>query len=361
MRSTLIGLLGTFIILTWFLLPTQSQGFFVSVDPNALNLDSRSAHEELTRQAYEYLQNKWKAEGRDHRAYLEGELDTLYNITRGVYATDVPNGNYVISLPKFWQFPTDITKWHHNPFGQHLHALRNRKDDGIQLESALDACVGTRKDLVNILSQAFDSLARNKKSEYFFLVGHGLHIIQDSFSTAHTQRQDSGNYNLVDVCYYGDRVDNEKACYHKDADNRDDIWLTKDLTDLFLLTKKEWMPRGELVKSIDNFDSFVLASASENDKRAYLKHEARLAKIASIKYLKITLDLVLAFPKDISKDETVENNHKKQFINNILYLLDGNGSNTSGDRRGNDTGNGIADSYDQIMAQGIMNCSELRK
>jgi len=360
MRLTSIGLLGTFLVLTLFLLPTPSQGFFVSVDPNALNLDSHSAHEELTRQAYEYLQNKWKAAGTDHRSYLEDELDALYNITRGVYATDVPNGNYVISLPKFWQFPTDITKWHRNPFGQHLHALRNRKADGTQLESALDACVGTKKDLVNVLSQAFDSLAKDKKSEFFFLVGHGLHIIQDSFSTAHTQRQDSGNYNLIDMCYYGDRLDNEKACYHKDPDNRDHIWLTQDLTDVILLTKKEWGPRGELVKSIESFDSFVLSNTSENDKKAYLKHEARLAKVASIKYLKITLDLVLTFPKDISKDETAKNSYKRQFIDNILYLLDGDGSNSGIDRRGNNTGNVNVDSYGPIMSQGIMNCSELK-
>ena len=361
MRLTSIGLLGTFLVLTWFLLPTQSQGFFVSFDPSALNLDSHSAHEELTRQAYEYLQNKWKAEGADHRSYLEGELDALYYITRGVYATDVPNGNYVISLPKFWQFPTDITKWHHNPFGQHLHALRNRKADGIQLESAFNACTGTKKDLLNVLSQAFDNLAKDKKSDYFFLVGHGLHIIQDSFSTAHTQRQDSGNYNLIDMCYYGDRLDNEKACYHKDPDNRDHIWLTQDLTDAISLTRKEWEPRGELVKSIESIDSFVLSGTSENDKKAYLKHEARLARIASIKYLTIVLELVLTFPKDISKDETVKNNYKKRFIDNISYLLDGNGNNSALYHGGNKTENGNVESYDQIMSQGIMNCSELNK
>jgi hypothetical protein len=361
MRLTSINLLIIFLILTCFLLPTQSHSFFVAIDPNALNLDSHSAHEELTRQAYEYLQNKWKAEGTDHRSYLEDELDSLYNITRGVYATDIPNGNHVISLPQFWQYPTDVMKWHRNPFGQHLHALRNRKLDEIQLESARDACMGTKKDLMNVLSQAFDNLTKDRKSEFLFLVGHGLHIIQDSFSTVHTKRQDSGNYNLIDLCYSGNRPDNEKACYHKDNDNRDHIWLTQDLAGLASLTKKEWGPRGEPVKSIGSFDSFVLSNTSDNDKKAYLKHEARLAKAASIQYLKITLDLVLRFPKDTVKDETIKNNYKKQFVDKIFYLLDGDGNNNGIRNNGKNNGNGKVDSYDQIMSQGIMNCSELKK
>jgi hypothetical protein len=71
------SLLSTFLILSLVLLPTPSQGFFVALDPNALNLDSHSAHEELTRQAYEYLLNQWKTAGTDHRSYLEDELDAL--------------------------------------------------------------------------------------------------------------------------------------------------------------------------------------------------------------------------------------------------------------------------------------------
>jgi hypothetical protein len=353
MKLTLIKLLSIFSILTSFLLPTPSQCFSVAIDPNALNLDSRSGHEELTRQAYEYLQNEWKAAGTDRRSYLEDELEALYHITRGVYATDVPNGNYAISLPEFWQYPADILKWHHNPSGQHLHSLRNRNPDEDKLESALDACVGTKKDIVKVLSQAFDHLAKNKKSEYLFLVGHGLHIIQDSFSTAHTQRQDSGNYNLTDICYYGDRLNHEKACYHEDIDKRHHVWLTQDLTGPISLTKKEWEPRGEPVKSIDRYDRFVLSDASENDKKAYLKHEARLAKIASIKYLKITLGFVLEWPKNISKDETTAK-YKKQFIDKILCLLNGYDGN-----EGN-TENNHDDLYQQVMSQGIMNCSELK-
>lgn len=347
MNWNLWRLLRLCLILTLVLLPAQSQSFYVALDPNALTLDSHSCHEELTRQAYEYLQNKWKAEGREQYSRLENEFDALYQITRGVYATDVPNGNYVISLVKFWQFPADILQWHQNPSGQHLHALRNRTPDGAKLESALNACVGTKKDLVHVLSQAFDYLLENKKTEYLFLVGHGLHIVQDSFAPAHTQRQHSGNYNLTDLCYFGDRLDHETACYHEANDKRDYIWLTKDLTDSILVTRQQWEPRGETFKTIDNLNSFVLSDIPEADKKAYLTHEARLAKIASVRYLQITLDPVLALPKKTDQ----EGKDKKEFVDKIIKLLDGDPDNRF---RGN------TEAYDQIMSQGIMNCSGLK-
>lgn len=337
------------LVLVLLSFPIQSQGFYVALDPNALTLDFHSDHEELTRQAYEYLQNKWKAEGRsEYYSRLENELDALYQITRGVYATDVPNGNYAISLAEFWKFPVDIVQWHRNPTGQHLHAMRNRTADGTQLESAREACAGTRQDVIKVLSQAFDYLQANKKAEYLFLVGHGLHIIQDSFAPAHTRRQPAGNYHLTDLCYFGDRLAHEKACYHEANDRRDYIWLTKDLNDSILLTEQQWQPRGEAIKTIDNLDGFVLSNVSEADKKTYLRHEARLAKIASIKYLQITLELVLTMPEKAGK----EVKDKKEFVDKIIKLLDGYPDQTQ---------HSNAEAYGEIMPAGIMNCSELKE
>jgi hypothetical protein len=354
MKLNLRTQVGKLLLLVCFLFSATGQSFFVSIDPNALNLGSHSAHEELTRQAYEYLQEQWKIAGSDHRAYLEEDLEALYNISRGVYATDVPNGKYIISLPDFWQFPNDILQWHNNPFGQHLHSLRNRTDDKIHLESALEACLGTKKDILNVVAQAFDYLAANKKTEFLFLVGHGLHIIQDSFSSAHTRRQNTGNYNLTDLCYYGERQENESACFHEENDERDQIWLMREPADLFALTKKEWAVRGESVKAFKSIDKFDLIKASEKDKRAYLKHEARLAKIATIKFLKLNLELLLEMPKGLLKDEGAREDHKRQFINKITKLLEVE----TGEKVGVEI---KTYSYDKIMSEGIMKCSDIKK
>jgi hypothetical protein len=348
MNSILLRLLKPIFILTLLLWPVQSPGFYVALDPNALTLDAHSGHEELTRQSYEYLQNKWKAEGRgEYYSRLENEFDALYQITRGVYATDVPNGNYVLSLATFWQFPPDILQWHRNPSGQHLHALRNRTEDGTQLESAREACIGTKQDVLKLLSQAFDYLEANKKAEYLFLVGHGLHIIQDSFAPAHTRRQPAGNYHLTDLCYFGDQLPHEKACYHEANDRRDYIWLAKDLTEPVILTRQQWEPRGEMVKTVDNLEGFVLSNIPEADKKTYLRHEARLAKIASIKYLQITLEPVLALPKKNGKADQ----DKKEFVDKIIKLLDGNPGHAH---------QGNTEVYGDLMPAGIMNCSELK-
>lgn len=300
------------------------------------------------------MQEQWKLAGADHRAYLEDELEALYNISRGVYATDVPNGKYIISLPDFWQFPNDILQWHNNPIGQHLHSLRNRTEDKVHLESALEACFGTKKDILNVMSQAFDYLAVNKKNEFLFLIGHGLHIIQDSFSSAHTRRQSSGNYNLTDLCYYGERQENETACYHEENDERDQIWLMREPADLFALTKKEWLVRGEAVKAIKSIDKFDLIKTTEKDKRAYLKHQARLAKIASIKFLKLNLELLLEMPKVLFKDEDSRESFKKQYMNKMNNLLEVDASEKVGVES-------KTFSYDKIMSDGIMKCSELKK
>ncbi|HPJ96539.1 MAG TPA: hypothetical protein PK022_04465 [Syntrophales bacterium] len=343
-----LRLLKPIFILALLLWPVQSPGFYVALDPNALNLDAHSGHEELTRQAYEYLQNKWKAEGHgEYYSRLENEFDALYQITRGAYATDVPNGNYILSLAAFWQFPPDILQWHRNPSGQHLHALRNRTADGAKLESAREACIGTKQDVLKVLSQAFDYLEANKKTEYLFLVGHGLHIIQDSFAPAHTRRQPAENYHLTDLCYFGDRLAHEQACYHEANDRRDYIWLTKDLTEPIILTRQQWEPHGEMVKTVDNLESFVLSNVPEADKKTYLRHEARLAKIASIRYLQITLDPVLAFPGKNGKADQ----DKKEFVDKIIKLLDGSPDHP---QRGN------TEAYDDVMPAGIMNCSELK-
>jgi len=348
MNLILLRFIKLSFVLILILWPVQSPGFYVALDPNALTLDAHSGHEELTRQAYEYLQNKWKAEGRrEYYSRLENEFDALYQITRGVYATDVPNGNYVLSLVTFWKFPSDILQWHRNPSGQHLHAVRNRTAAGAKLESAREACIGIKQDVLKVLSQAFDYLEANKKTEYLFLVGHGLHIIQDSFAPAHTRRQLAANFHLTDLCYYSDRLAHEKACYHEANDRQDYIWLTKDLTEPILLTRQQWEPWGEMVKTIDNLDGFVLSDIPEQERKSYLQHEARLAKIASIKYLQIILDPVLTLPKKRGK----EDKDKQEFVDKIIKLLDGHPGNTHRDH---------SEAYDNVMTEGIMNCSELK-
>jgi hypothetical protein len=335
-------------VLAIAIVSARSEAFFVALDPNALDLNFRAAHEELTRQSYRQLQESWKTAGGPDATPLESAFDALYNLTSGVYATDVPNGDYPVSLPEFWKFPTDIIQWHNNPEGQHLHSLRNRRADDGGLEFAIDACRGTRKSILTALSKAFDQLAAGEASKYLFLAGHGLHMIQDSFSPAHALRQTSGNYNLVDICYYGKRVPGVTSCYHEENDHRDHLWLLQDMTNSIALTTREWKSRGETVKSLESLESFILSDASESDKVAYLKHEARLAKVASIKYLNITLKTLLALPKAELARPTAFQARKKAFLEEMTRLLEGKIKNSSGP-------------FSEVMPEGILNCSQLNK
>jgi len=101
------------------------------------------------------------------------------------------------------------------------------------------------------------------------------------------------------------------------------------------------------VKTVDNLEGFVLSNIPEADKKTYLRHEARLAKIASIRYLQITLEPVLVLPKKNGK----AGQDKKEFVDMIIKLLDGDPDHTQ-------CGNTKA--YDNVMPAGIMNCSELK-
>jgi hypothetical protein len=319
-------ILGSFVLSA---LP-KSQAFYVSSDPNSLVLEARGAHEEITRQAWLQVNSTL--------AFDNGVLKTL---TQGNYATDVPGGFYPLSLPAFWQYPKNIFKWHNNPIGQHLHSLRNRVDAN-SLESALSGCAGLKQEILIVLKSAYTRwLAQDDKSESWFLIGHSIHMLQDSFSPAHSVRNQAGNFNLVDVCYYGPTDDSRKGqiCHHEEADARDHIWLVNSNVKAITLAKGLWESKGEQVNSVNSIEDIEITEEATPYVHSLFTHEARLAQVATSKYLYTVGNFFKTLPLSVATDAGFAELERR-----VMLVFDSAG-----------------EIFQDTMSEGVLNCSELTK
>ncbi len=277
-----------------------------------LDIGRTSGHEEITRQALSKTlqtlkENKSKVEiaraGKeiihDLDAKKLGLIGALSSnpIVNGVYCSDFPTDeSCVFNLAEFWfRENAKNVDWHNGEETQSLHFLRNY-DAKIGLVSARKACeVSQQKILIASATSATEWSKGNIKNS-LFLLGHALHIIQDSFSHAHVLRhQANGNYQIKDICYYG--VDKRQelkflkkeymACYHPTVQTNS--------IDEAVLGDSIWTRTESLVKNVKfNFrdeasklcpmttHQYVL---SDDDKIQCLNSEARLARDASVKYL----------------------------------------------------------------------------
>lgn len=211
---------------------------------------------------------------------------TPNRIIAGNFCTDSPkNDNAVFSLLEFWQLADDIN-WHNDPDTQVFHFLRSYKKDG-SMVSAKQACIDARSKIQQIaMTGAREYLSGNRENA-LFLFGHATHIIQDSFSPAHTRREEGASgYALKDVCYYGSeqqarlqgRGIASSACYHETVDLvGDGIWVRTD--EQLAKTRKEWGKDEKVSRSLTNYQY------TDAMKRTHLKHEARLARDATVKFL----------------------------------------------------------------------------
>jgi hypothetical protein len=259
-----------------------------------------SGHEEITRQALNNTIQRFKSDGltslfktEDFTTDLDAAPKGLFGsksrnmLIHGNFATDFPNQTSVLSLGDFWQIPN--MSYFENPKTQVMHFLRNYKSK-YTLESAQETCMKARQGIKFATEQAVKAWLAGDKTRSLFLLGHVTHTIQDSFSAAHSTRDGfENNYNLKNICFYGDQMSKavdfgprsaSQICYHTNADSADVIWNTRP--EQQQRTQAQW-PNEKSIQC----DKGAGYPETEEQKQACLKHEARLARLATEKYLYI--------------------------------------------------------------------------
>ncbi len=404
-----------------------------------------SGHEEITRQAIVWSKDillSIPELDTDHfrqavRDMTDLEADFLFGlvgrnstnpIVRGNYATDnpihpdEPRAHWEASLSEFFGVPVD--NWHTDPRTQAPHALRKTLGEGEHpglglVEPAKDSCYATRDTIFkltseaariwrNLLSAEIDPHALENRPEFLtelrrkalFFMGSATHVIQDSFSPAHTFRDDSGNNDLMDVCFYdpselkegllrghvhaqvsvaqglwitgpiqryidkltretSNRYKKNLACLHSTYDIRDRIWI-RARSELDLAKRNDWANREEEYWKTAKKIGFIFKRkpepvracddnnfSTDEGRHGCLKHEARLARSATIKYLvlmtKSLFELRDALPN--MTDEQIDAFFKDKLDTQLFE-----GSDPTISRYG----------LDQVMPEGILRCHKLR-
>ncbi len=300
-----------------------------------------SGHEEITRQSLVLLDKYFKSkninlDNLSPEILTEKEvsfigasgLTTENAIIRGNYATDLPfNLVEYFNLPNWYHDYKG--SWTNNPSVQVLHFLRNI-DDGDILVSQRKTCETARANIIKSSVDGLNLWHLGKIRSALFLFGHASHTIQDSFSNAHTKREDDNeDHNLINVCYYGRSRDTRiPTCTHAIADFRDDIWIGNPL-DLIKRVIAQFLP-------------------SEEFKEDALKSTAVLARSATLRYFYLIMDFLLK-----SKEEPPDGIGVLSFL--ISNLFEGRTGVDAIDR-----GLALDDiNVPLVMPHGIMNCSGL--
>lgn len=258
-----------------------------------------SGHEEITRQAINNVFSHYDRLGirslfieQDIASDLSAQERGIFGgksknmIIQGNFATDFPSHVKSFSLAKFWG-NGEITQ-SEGASSQVFHFLRNYRDR-LTLEGAQQTCRDAREVILIATHAAVEAWMNNDKTKALFLIGHATHTIQDSFSTAHTRRKSSAeNNDLTNICFYGtvmkgkfdlnSKYLNYDVCYHENLSNNDSIWNANDKQQR--TAQEEW-PEEESIRC----DKNILYPKGDAEKKSCLKHEARLARLATEKYL----------------------------------------------------------------------------
>ena len=288
---------------------SQAFGFSVSLDTRYTEMlgvaGLRSGHEEITRQAMNLARSQipadWLDLVKDAKGFL-ADLDPIEDgtdggttsniVIRANFLTDVPEltkASDPISIKTYWHIRTDID-YQTNPEIQLMHFLRNHRPDGTLMTSRT-TCINAREIIRHITIQAAKAWKAHEIEKALFWLGHATHVIQDSFSAAHTQRDwrtpDERNSNLKEICYFSkaqykilaNAKQLDKYCYHNDPDLRDIVYIHTD--GAFQRTRSEW-PETQ-VENCNKLASDVF-EVPPSKKEVCLKDEARLARVATAKY-----------------------------------------------------------------------------
>lgn len=269
--------------------------FTVSINTTAAGFAAgrTSGHEEITRQALNRLERSLPAAGLDAADFAPEFLGARAADPFGTRGFDVDNqiiqGNYATDFPEALVKVFDIAAWHGevlagwttNPNVQVLHFLQNRRPDGA-LVAQEETCNAAREKIARTTREGVRLWRAGGRRLALFLFGHATHTIQDSFSPAHTIRADKDhNHDLLKICYYGYAAGGGDSCYHLPVDPRDGIWIRMP-NQLLLAAKESPGESAAIVPYVPVFTDFMLF---DSFKESALKHEARLARTATMRYL----------------------------------------------------------------------------
>ncbi len=312
-----------------------------------------SGHEEITRQALNNIIRQFSNFGfttifnvEDITTDLDPAPKGLFGyssknmLIHGNFATDFPKQTTVLDLGEFWKNPS--FEKYEDANNQVAHFLRNYIGP-LTIASSKSTCIGARENIKFATSEAIKLWQAGDKKKSLFLLGHVTHTIQDSFSTAHSIRDSvENNNNLKNICFYGNSMSkaidfqlqkSNDLCLHGQLDGRDVIWNQNNQQ--AELTKTNW-PNEKSIQCSKGSNYPV----TDDEKVGCLKHEARLARLATEKYLY----LVFFYLNNLA-NEHVQQRPTEEFIHSLdKRLFDG----PVGDEK-----------LDQKMASGIMRCDGL--
>jgi hypothetical protein len=152
-----------------------------------------------------------------HHYYPEGKHDPLIE---GNVKTDFPNED----LFDFYKMEKkEFEDWHQSPRLQHIHSMRTFSDKGPQ--SFVKSCQKIKENIMNVTLWSLSFFQKGEREKGLFWLGHATHILQDSFSKAHTLRGGPFFKKILDICTYGEKFNS--ICFHekyKDLYRNDRVW-----------------------------------------------------------------------------------------------------------------------------------------
>lgn len=150
-------------------------------------------------------------------ADVKAGKDSLNPIIRGNYLTDVPFSRKGEEIDLAKAFSVDSEEaWHTSNKTQNIHFLRTITLPSADKKSAKaqpkkQACYDARRQITNATQKARDHWNSDNKKALNYL-GFATHIIQDSFSKAHTVRKGTNFRKITDICTFGTEVID--GCFH---------------------------------------------------------------------------------------------------------------------------------------------------
>ncbi|WP_141732175.1 hypothetical protein [Oligoflexus tunisiensis] len=179
-------------------------------------------HEDITRLAVDRANDALQGQigYRPYPSIAKGVagIDTGNAMVRGNFETDFPSRR----MKEFHKMPDNVD-WHNDGRIQHIHSLRDFA--GGQPLGLRDSCVAIRTNILDAARQAIASYQAGHTEDGQYWLGHAAHVIQDSFSPAHSERHGAGRQLIGNICVYG--IDVPGLCKHDSVDVRDRIWRSK--------------------------------------------------------------------------------------------------------------------------------------
>jgi hypothetical protein len=178
-------------------------------------------HETITRFAIRFGNSLLKERYGLQNYYPEvSEPGRGHPLIEGNIKTDFPNE----ALFDFYKMEKkEFGAWHQSSLLQYIHSMRNFSHRGPQ--SFLESCQKIKDNILNVTLWSLSFFQKGEREEGLFWLGHAIHILQDSFSKAHTLRGGPFFKKILDICTYGEKFNS--ICFHKkykDIFDGDRIW-----------------------------------------------------------------------------------------------------------------------------------------